>query len=335
VAPTGDDPQLARDPGAATARLPSLAWETARKALQAGAPVLVQVPRRGYALSLVCADCRARVTCPHCGGPLAQPAAGRSLGCRWCGRVTVHWQCAECGGERLSAPVVGSHRTAEELGRALPGVPVRTSAGDSVIARVPARPALVIATPGAEPVADGGYGAAVLLDGWALLSRADMRADEEALRRWMNAAALVRPAPAGGSVLLVADPAARPVQALVAWSPDRFAEREYAERLEARLPPGARLASLEGPAGAVADLLAHARLPQPVEVLGPVPIEEPGQSPIDAGDAAEEPRVRTIVRTPLAAGAALATALRAAAATRSAAKAPGSVRIRLDPVPML
>ena len=45
----------------------------------------------------------------------------------------------------------------------------------------------MVATPGAEPVAEGGYAAVVLLDTWMLLARADLRAAEEALRRWSNA----------------------------------------------------------------------------------------------------------------------------------------------------
>jgi primosomal protein N' (replication factor Y) len=97
-----------------------------------------------------------------------------------------------CGERRLRAVVVGAVRTAEELGRAFPGVPVRTSGGGQALAAVDAGAVLVIATPGAEPVAAGGYGAALLLDGWALLSRPDLRAAEETLRRWMNAVALVR-----------------------------------------------------------------------------------------------------------------------------------------------
>ncbi len=194
-----------------------------------------------------------------------------------------------------------------------------------------------MATPGAEPVAAKGYAAAVLLDGWALLNRDDLRAGEEALRRWMGAAALVRGAQDGGRVLLVADPAARPAQALVAWDPDTFADREFADRVDARLPPGARLATLEGPADAVADLVSVAHLPEPVEILGPVALpaarrgtdrDVTAQSESDGG-----PPVRTIVRTPLSQGAELAAALRAAAAVRSAAKSDGSVRIRLDPVP--
>jgi primosomal protein N' (replication factor Y) len=60
--------------------------------------------------------------------------------------------------------VIGSDRTAEELGRAFPGVPVMLSGGSQVKDRVPVGPRIVVATPGAEPVAESGYGAAVLLD---------------------------------------------------------------------------------------------------------------------------------------------------------------------------
>ena len=159
----------------------------------------------------------------------------------------------------MRAVVIGAARTAEELGRAFPGVPVRTSGGDRVLDRVDAGPALVVATPGAEPVATGGYGAALLLDGWALLTRADLRASEEALRRWMNAAALVV---AGGTVVVGADAAIPAVQALVRWDPAGAATRELSERGELGFPPATRMAALTGPANAVADLLAVAELPR-------------------------------------------------------------------------
>src|SRR4051794_38485469 len=54
VVVAGDDDELASDAGARVARLPSLAWRTAREALAQG-PVLVQVPRAGYVPSLACA----------------------------------------------------------------------------------------------------------------------------------------------------------------------------------------------------------------------------------------------------------------------------------------
>lgn len=318
IAPTGDDPQLARDPGAASARLPSLAWTTARDALRAELPVLVQVPRRGYLPSVSCADCRTPARCPHCAGPLALPSAAGTPACRWCGRVAAAYACPECGGRRLRAAVTGARRTAEELGRAFPGVPVRTSGREEMLAAVPGGAGLVVATPGAEPVADGGYGAVLLLDSWALLTRADLRAGEEALRRWLAAAALARPGPAGGRVVVVADGGLAPVQALLRWDAPWFAARELAERRELGFPPAVRMASVTGVAEAVADLLAGARLPDGAEVLGPVP--------------ADEGRERMLVRVPRARAAALARALHAAAGQRSARKAAEPVRLQVDPL---
>ena len=140
--------------------------------------------------------------------------------------------------------MLGDARTAEELGRALPGVPVRTSSsGDGVLATVDARPAIVVATPGAEPVATGGYAAVVLLDTWLLLARSDLRATEEAVRRWANAAALVRPATDGGRVLCVGDASHPGLQALVRWDPSGLARREIEERQSAHLPPASRVAT--------------------------------------------------------------------------------------------
>ncbi|MEU1756645.1 primosomal protein N' [Micromonospora matsumotoense] len=318
IAPTGDDPQLARDPGAATARLPSLAWTTARDTLRADAPVLVQVPRRGYLPSVSCADCRTPARCPHCAGPLALRAADAPPACRWCGRVAAAYACPQCGGRRLRAAVTGARRTAEELGRAFPGVPVRTSGRDEVLADVPAGAGLVVATPGAEPVAEGGYGAVLLLDSWALLTRADLRAGEETLRRWLSAAALARPAPAGGKVVVVADGALAPVQALLRWDPGWFAARELAERRELGFPPASKMASVTGGADAVADLLAQARLPDGAEVLGPVP--------------ADQDRERMLVRVPRSRAAALAEALHTAAGVRSARRAADPVRLQVDPL---
>jgi primosomal protein N' (replication factor Y) len=314
VVPAGDDAQLARDPAAATARLPSVAWEAARHALKDDAPVLVQVPRRGYLPSVACADCRTPARGAHCSGPLALRSSQATPACHWCGRVAAAYTCPSCGGRRLRAAVIGARRTAEELGRAFPGVPVRTSGREEVLSTVPGGAAVVVATPGAEPLADGGFGAVLLLDPWALLTRADLRATEEALRRWMNAAALARP---GGRVVVATDGALPAVQALLRWDPAWYAARELAERRELGFPPASRMASLTGAPEAVADLLAAAHLPEGAELLGPVPVGE------------EE---RMLVRVRRARAAALARALHEAAGVRTARKATQPVRIQVDPL---
>jgi primosomal protein N' (replication factor Y) len=318
VTPTGDDHHLARDSGAAAARLPTVAWQAARASLAAGAPVLVQVPRRGYLPAVACARCGTPARCRHCAGPLGLPAAAGVAACRWCGRSAADHACAQCGDRRMRASVVGARRTAEELGRAFPGAAVRTSGRDGVLATVPPEPAVVVCTPGAEPVASGGYGAVLLLDTWALLTRADLRATEEAVRRWFAAAALARPAGDGGQVVVVADGSLTPVQALLRWDPAWLAARELAERRELGFPPAARIAALTGPPDAVAGLLGAVAMPAGVEQLGPV----------DAGEGQE----RMLLRTSRAGGAALAAALKAATGVRSARKAGQPVRIQVDPL---
>ena len=328
-----DEAELARDAAAMTARLPSLALRTAREALTGGArgglapgPVLVQVPRRGYLAAVACARCRAQARCATCAGPLEISGSHSTPGCRWCGALAADWTCARCGSGQLRALVTGAARTAEELGRAFPGVPVRTSGGQHVLASVPAEPALVIATPGAEPVAPDGYAAALLLDGWALLGRPSLRAGEEALRRWLNAAALVRP---GGSVVVLAEATLPAVQALIRWDPVTFSERELAERAELGFPPAVRMASVTGPAEAVADFVGVLSssgdgLPARAEVLGPVPVDAgPGVS--------AETRERALIRIGRGDGLELARALHAVQATRSARKDGGAIRVQLDP----
>ncbi|MGW6271330.1 primosomal protein N' [Streptomyces sp. NPDC055060] len=329
---TVGDGDLARDEAARAARLPSLAWNVVREGLKHG-PVLVQVPRRGYVPRLACERCREPARCRHCAGPL-EARDGGGLWCGWCGVEEGAWHCGECGGFRLRAQVVGARRTAEELGRAFPAVPVRTSGREQVLDTVAGTPALVVSTPGAEPVAEGGYAAALLLDGWAMLGRPDLRAGEEALRRWISAAALVRPQGVGGTVVVVAEPTLRPVQALVRWDPVGHAVRELSERAELGFPPVSRMASVAGTSEALSGFLAAAELPPDAAVLGPVPMPETGPGPTRRPGAAPagERWERVLVRVPPGSGAALAASLKAAQAARMARGAGEPVRIRVDPL---
>jgi primosomal protein N' (replication factor Y) len=355
VKPAADDKELAKDEGAMMARLPGLALRTVREALTRG-PVLIQVPRRGYLVGIACARCRAQARCTHligeseaqCNGPLRLTGPHATPDCRWCGALATTpggmaedgttrgstapgntgpggWRCPRCGHDKLRATITGAVRTAEELGRAFPGVKVRTSGGDLVLPRVPAEPALVITTPGAEPLAD--YAAALLLDGWALLSRPSLRAGEETLRRWLAAAALVRP---GGTVLVHADAALPATQALVRWDPVTFAERDLAERAELGFPPAVRMAAVSGEAAAVASVING--MDPAFEILGPVPVEQQAQVQQSARAAHQgDDQVRALVRAPRAQAGALARALQAAQAGRSARKEGGGVRVQLDP----
>jgi len=323
-----------RDPAARTARLPSVALRAARSALQTQAPVLVQVPRRGYVPSLACGRCRAIARCRHCTGPLSlDDRAGTAPVCRWCGRADPALRCARCGSEAVRAVVVGARRTAEELGRAFPGTAVITSAGEAVVSEVADRPALVVATPGAEPRAAGGYGAALLLDSWALLGRQDLRAAEDTLRRWMAAAALVRPRGAGlsgGVVAVVAEASVPTVQALIRWDPVGHAEAELAARTDVALPPTVHMAALDGAGEAVTALLDEMRLPDSAELLGPVPLPLGARRP--PGTPAETPVTRMLIRVRREQGLTLAAELRRGVAVVSARQTHEPVRVQIDPL---
>jgi primosomal protein N' (replication factor Y) len=188
-----------------------------------------------------------------------------------------------------------------------------------VLADVPTGPSLVIATPGAEPAVAGGYAAALLLDGEALLGRPGLRAAEEALRRWLRAATLVRPGFDGGQVVVVADASAPAVQALVRWDPAGFAARELADRAALGFPPVSRAVELSGSPDDLADLLRLAELPDQAQVLGPVPTSTEGQQQV-------------VILAPLPAAAALTAAVKAAQAVRATRRSGGPVRVRVDPV---
>ncbi|PFG43246.1 replication restart DNA helicase PriA [Isoptericola jiangsuensis] len=317
--------ELAREGAGAGARLPSAAWRAAKDALAHG-PVLVQVPRAGYVPTVACGRCRTAARCTACHGPLGMARHGSAPQCTWCGRLAAGWQCPECGDTRLRAVRVGSERTAEELGRAFSGVPVKVSASTApggVLDHVPARPAIVVATPGAEPVADDGYVAALLLDAAVSTAGTALTTATDAAHRWLAAAALVRP---DGQVLLVGDAAPAPTAALVRADPAGLADRELAERRELDLPPAVRVAAVTGDPDAVRAVVGRLDLP-PDAVLGPVPV------PDDAARLDEQ--VRVVARVPLTDGLDLARRLRASLAVRSARREGGRVRVQLDPPEML
>nr|WP_235929115.1 primosomal protein N' [Marisediminicola senii] len=290
VLPTAQ--QAPQDRYAAIARIPSSAWQKARTALAAG-PVLVQVARPGYAPRLACSDCGQSARCAHCEGPLGTKS-GRSVpSCHWCGKPAAAWRCAHCEGEKLTLIGQGSVRTAEDLGRAFPGVRVIVADGDRPILSVTDAPALVVATRGAEPIADGGYHAVLLLDGERMLARESLRVGEDCLRWWTNAAALAAPK---APVILVGVGGAL-ASAMATWRPEAYAASELSDRRRLRFPPAIRVATVTGAPSAVETAIAAVSGMDGADILGPVEV--------DGGS------VRAIVRFEYARGAEVTSALRA------------------------
>lgn len=338
------DFELARDPLAAQARIPGIAFEALREALEAGRPALVQTPRKGYIPTLSCGNCRAPARCRYCNGPLEIPqpdpamvgggtAQAAAPTCRWCGRIDPHHRCSNCGSTKLRAVVLGADRTVEELGRAFPQVPVVGSGGNRIVQSIKAKPQLVVATPGATPEVEGGsYGAAVFLDTWAMLGRQDLRAEEDTLAKWVEVATQVASNRHGGRVVVAADAGLPIVQSLIRWDVVGAAHRELTQRRDVHFPPAVHMAAVDGPAAALHNLLEIVVLPAHAEVLGPVDLP-PGESlPGEYDEAKYGPVQRMLIRTPLGPRAELGIALKNALASRLARKDNLPLRVQVDPV---
>jgi primosomal protein N' (replication factor Y) len=217
----------------------------------------------------------------------------------------------------------GSQRTAEELGRAFPGARILVSDGERTLERVSSAPALVIATRGAEPVADGGYRAILLLDGERMLARESLTVAIDCLRWWGNAIALAAP----GAPSIVVGVGGDLAVALATWRTAEFLHRELTDRRTLRFPPAVRVATLTGSNELVRAASEAVEVLVGVDVLGPT---------------AQEDGVRAIVRFDYSAGQEVARTLKSevirAATNRRKRLPPGNsgyaalprLRVRFD-----
>lgn len=214
------------------ALLPGRIFSDIKKALAIG-PVLFIAPRKGYGNALLCAHCRNVAAC-ECGGRLTVSAKGKAPSCVHCGKVFQGWKCAFCHRDKQYLAGRGIERAAEEISRAFPNFPVIVSSGDVIKDRIDAKPAIVLATAGAQPLVDGGYAAVVILDGIRFFAHTDLRAQERARELFFETSSLIS---TKGSVLLVIDDSHPIVSAIARWNVAPLLKRELSERSELHLPP--------------------------------------------------------------------------------------------------
>ncbi len=297
------------------ARIPSMAWREAAAAAKAG-PVLVQVARPGYAPGLRCGECGTAARCRRCGGPLRIERSGAVPSCLWCGLEERAFRCRECGSSKLVRIGAGSARTAEELGRAFPGIRVVVADGERRVLEVDAKPAIVVATRGAEPVAAEGYRAMLLLDGDRMVARETLRVAEDCLRWWSDAAALA----ADDATVFLVGVGGRLATALATGGVAAFARAELADRRALGFPPAVRTATLDGLPDAVEAALAA--LPASADTIA--------ERTVDG-------RARALIRFDYAHGAEVARSVRGEIIRQAAARrkpVPGRPRTGRAPLPL-
>ena len=324
------------DPGL---RVDSMSYQAARAAFAAGGAVLVQVANTGHSSGTYCADCGTRSQCNSCNGPLfiddkSQPR------CRWCSALNLAISCHNCGSPKLRQGTAGSTRTAAELGKSFPGVTVTEATWSHRVEQLKAGKRLVVATPGAEPVIDGGYAAVILLDGQRLLSKDTIRATEQAVAAWSNAISLLAP---GGTAVGVG--LASPLgQKLALWDQLAIAAQELAGRRELNFPPIFRLGTVTGPRQLVDQVVAQldqiATKTGAIEVLGPLKLDQqPGKTTSPGLAGLAEPSWRYLVRFEYGVGDKLAQELKARvllvnagnkAINAKSGRASRAVRLKLD-----
>jgi primosomal protein N' (replication factor Y) len=256
--------------------IPSKIYQQVRKGLTTG-PVLFLVPAKGYATAISCAKCRNVAIC-ECGGKLSQSSAKSEPTCVLCSKKYQNWKCGWCGEARVFLTSRGIERFAEEIGRSFPNQVVIQSTANDPHDFVSSDPALVISTPGVEPIAASGYAVVVLLQVDRFLSSSASNGVERVHSNFFAASALISD---NGVVALVHDDGAAITSSLTTWNPATISKREIEQRITLKLPPisgailvlsdSSELARLKS---ALESAREESRAPQSLRVYGPTSGED-------------------------------------------------------------
>lgn len=238
--------------------MPPTVWTPLLSAAQQGVAGIL-VPQAGYAHGLRCAACAAWAECRECGGDLQRSSHVSTATCRDCGAAEPHWHCPECHGFRLSPAGLGVERLASQVAKMAPNLPlVVSSSGTGVVADGVVSEGMVIATPAALPAVAGGYGHLAIVGARTNVGEG-LGAEYAAVRRWMNAGALVAPRASGGTVSVVGELPEAVRTALVTWDGWETGAQDLAQRQQLGLPPHRRATRLEGPTDAIDAFVRAAR----------------------------------------------------------------------------
>ncbi|WP_022866710.1 primosomal protein N' family DNA-binding protein [Actinotignum urinale] len=241
-------------------RLPHAVFQLMRQALPQG-PVLIVVPHAGYLSFLVCSNCRTHAVCQECGGDMSKKRQEDPYTCVRCGWYSWQWRCPECHGTTLRALRIGSQRTAEEIGRAFPGTGIilsGTHSPDGVVWSVDNTSRIIVATPGAEPRAQKGYAAAIVVDSRYLIGYG-LGSHMRFIRKLAHIVTRVRPSRQGGHVLLSGGAPPEVIEPLTTWNMGVLAGELLDERKALELPPSKHWLAISGKTGDVRTYLAMVR----------------------------------------------------------------------------
>jgi len=219
-----------------------------KKGLKQG-NVLVCMAESGYVNAIACQKCRNQALC-DCGGKLFIPEKTSSPICYLCEKKYQNWRCTWCDGENIRALSRGSARYLEEISKAVPGVRVLLSKGNSRIDVLPklSEHVLVISTYGCEPL--GEYSGVVLRSLESLTNRIDLRSLESVRRLiFENIGKLIGK---DESFVYLDLQSSNPLaQGILRNDPLSLSELEIQDRESSKLPPFTRVATIVGESTAI------------------------------------------------------------------------------------
>lgn len=273
------------------ARIPARPLLAIKKLATEGV-VLVQVPRKGFALGIACRQCREFARCQICDGPLKQARKGAIPQCGWCGALATQWSCAHCSSPTFLPLGRGTESTIEDIGKMFPGVHLHLATADDRNLRFNATSGIVVATPGAEPLVPGGYRAVLILDGARTLGREGLDVTVDALHQWLTTAGLAAP----GAQVYVTQTGSRIGAALATKNYSTLLQNELADRRALSLPPAVRVAKLTGPLPLIEGCLKAVKEVAKVNIRGPFPQEDGSHACYLSVGYSEAEQVATVLR---------------------------------------
>lgn len=174
-----------------------------------------------------------------------------------------------CSDNRPFVISKGIDRTAEEIGKAIPKVPILISSGNKQITELPSGKFIVIATAGSEPSAN--YAAVVMLDGEKVFNRPSLRAEEIAKFNWFS---LLSKASVHAEIYLSLPNHHPVVQAMLRADSSSGSMYELNSRKLAKLPPYYRVAVVSGDKAEISKFAENLRSDKNnYEITGPVEID--------------------------------------------------------------
>ena len=218
-----------------------------------GEQAIVLLNRRGYSTFVMCRDCGAAITCPHCAVALVYHSAGEAMRCHYCGNTApIPTECPQCHSKRIKFFGTGTQKAEQEI-MELPEVRVLRMDQDSTVAKFAHADILRSFASGERNVLIGTQMVAKghdipnvtlvgVLSADSSLNLPDYRASERAFSLLTQAAGRAGRGERPGHVIFQAYDADNKIIKLAARQDyDTFARGELADRKELFYPPFAQM----------------------------------------------------------------------------------------------